>query len=391
MWYEALGHGRGSHGCGATDYCIVGRGGRAPGIGRDFAITHRAGEPSGAGPHYFGVSRRAFGLAVARAMRVSQQTVTRCLERAAELGVLVALDDRARPGLDARITAEARTWLVGLACAKPTELGYPHELWTTRLLAAHARNHGPRAGHSSLANLAQGTVCKILAAHEVKPHKVRYYLERRDPEFEPKMAEVLCVYREVAMRRAEPGGAPQPTLAVISYDEKPGIQAIGAVAPDRRPVPGVHPTISRDHEYKRHRTVTLMAGIDLANGQVHALVEDRHRSREFIEFLNMLDAAYPAVTAIKNDPRQSLGARLAGDQGLAGGATRGALSVRVHAQARLLAQSRRGLLRQSRPLRALPHPVCSKHELKQRILEFIDDLNRDPVVHRWHYQIDTAA
>ena len=42
----------------------------------------------------------------------------------------------------------------------------------------------------------RGTVCKILAAHEVKPHKVRYYLERRDPEFEPKMAEVLCVYRD---------------------------------------------------------------------------------------------------------------------------------------------------------------------------------------------------
>src|SRR5215469_14023583 len=99
-----------------------------------------------------------------------------------------------------------------------------------------------------------------LAAHEVKPHKVRYYLERRDPEFEPKMAEVLCVYREVAMRRAEPGGgAQQPTVAVISYDEKPGIQAIGAVAPDRRPVPGVHPTISRDHEYERHGISRLRA------------------------------------------------------------------------------------------------------------------------------------
>src|SRR5262245_41714640 len=82
------------------------------------------------------------------------------------------------------ITVEARTWLVGLACAKPTQFGYPHELWTTRLLAAHARDHGPCAGHPSLANLAQGTVCKILAAHEVKPHRVRYYVERRDPEFE---------------------------------------------------------------------------------------------------------------------------------------------------------------------------------------------------------------
>src|SRR2546421_8565088 len=108
---------------------------------------------------------------VARAIGVSQQTVTRCLERAAELGVLAALDDRARTGREATITAEARTWLVGLACAKPTQFGYPHELWTTPLLATHARDHGPRAGHPSLANLAQGTVCKILAAHEIKPHK----------------------------------------------------------------------------------------------------------------------------------------------------------------------------------------------------------------------------
>jgi hypothetical protein len=55
----------------------------------------------------------------------------------------------------------------------------------------------------------------------------------------------------------------------------------------------------RDHEYKRHGTVTLMAGIDLLTGTVHALVEDRHRSREFIEFLKILDTAYPAATAIK--------------------------------------------------------------------------------------------
>src|SRR5262249_17292353 len=87
------------------------------------------------------------------------------------LGVLAALDDRARTGREATITAEARTWLVGLACAKPMQFGYPHELWTTRLLAAHGRDHGPSAGHPCLAQLAQGTGCKILAAHEVKPHK----------------------------------------------------------------------------------------------------------------------------------------------------------------------------------------------------------------------------
>src|SRR5712672_1061993 len=244
---------------------------------------------------------------VARQIGVSQQTVTRCLERAAELGVMAALDDRPRAGRDAVITREARAWLVSLACAKPIASGYPHELWTTRLLAAHARNHGPQAGHPSLAKLAQGTVCKILAAHEIKPHKIRYYVEQRDPDFEPKMAEILCVYREVEMRRAaaadRDGGG---QIAILSYDEKPGIQAIGNTTPDLPPVPGTHPTTQRDHEYKRHGTVTLMAGIDLLTGTVHALVKslprkagDRHRSREFIEFLKILDTAYPAATAIK--------------------------------------------------------------------------------------------
>src|SRR5580692_8307537 len=109
--------------------------------------------------------------AVARTIGVTQQTVTRCLERAAELGVIEALDDRPRAGRDRVITAEAKTWLVALACRKAKELGYPHELWTTRLLAAYARQHGPSAGHPSLGKLAQGTVCKILAEHEVKPHK----------------------------------------------------------------------------------------------------------------------------------------------------------------------------------------------------------------------------
>ena len=116
--------------------------------------------------------------AVARTIRVTQQTVTRCLKRAAELGVIAALDDRPRAGRDPVITTEAKTWLVALACRKAKELGYPHELWTTRLLAAHARQHGPAVGHPSLGKLAQGTVCKILAEQEVKPHKLRYYLAR---------------------------------------------------------------------------------------------------------------------------------------------------------------------------------------------------------------------
>jgi transposase len=113
--------------------------------------------------------------AVGRALGVHHQTVQRCVERAVAYGALAALDDRPRPGKEPTITAEAKAWLVSLACRKAKELGYPHEVWTTRLLARHAREHGPAAGHECLANLVQGTVCKILA----QPEALNRSMERR--------------------------------------------------------------------------------------------------------------------------------------------------------------------------------------------------------------------
>src|SRR5215471_18196316 len=253
--------------------------------------------------------------AVGQAMGVHHQTVQRCVERALAYGPLAALDDRPRSGKEPTITAEAKAWLVSLACRKAKELGYPHELWTTRLLARHAREHGPAEGHPCLAKLVQGTVCKILNEQEIKPHKVRYYLERRDPEFKQKMAEVLCVYREVKLIKETAAAAkqePSDAVAILSYDEKPGI--------------------------------------DLLTGQVHALVRDRHRSREFIRFLQLLDAAYPAHTAIKlildnhsaHISKETKAWR--------------PLRIHFHAQAWFLAQPRRGLFLQARPLRAAPFP-----------------------------------
>src|SRR5579864_4649778 len=177
--------------------------------------------------------------AIGQRFGVHHQTVQRCVERAAAYGVLAALDDRPRPGKEPTITPEAKAWLVSLACDKAKEHGYPHELWTTRLLARHAREHGPAAGHRCLATLVQGTVCKILGQEEIKPHKVRYYLERRDAEFEQKMAEVLCVYREVQVlkKAAAKSEESKKPVAIVSYDEKPGIQAIATTAPDLPPVP----------------------------------------------------------------------------------------------------------------------------------------------------------
>ena len=332
--------------------------------------------------------------AVAQGMGVHHQTVQRCVERALAYGPIAALDDRPRPGKEPTITAEAKAWVVNLACRKAKELGYPHELWTTRLLARHAREQGPAEGHSCLAKLAQGTLCTILNGQEIKPHKVRYYLERRDPQFKQKMAEVLCVYRQVKVIKETAAAAkqkPSDEVAIVSYDEKPGIQALATTAPDLPPEPGSHATFARDHEYKRYGTVSLLAGIDLLTGQVHALVKDRHRSREFIEFLKLIDAAYPTHTAIKlildnhsahisKETRAWLADQPAGRFEFVFTPTHGSWLNLIEGFFSKLARS---VLRHIR--------VESKQELKDRIMAAMDEFNRHPVVHTWSYKLDQAA
>jgi transposase len=329
--------------------------------------------------------------AVGRLLGAHHQTVQRCIERAAVLGPLVALNDSTRPGKAATITAEAKAWLVSLACQKAKDFGYPHELWTTRLLACHAREHGPSAGHECLAKLVQGTVCKILDAHAVKPHKIRYYLERRDPEFEEKMAHVLCIYREVEILKEANAKEPSGAVAIISYDEKPGMQAIGATAPDLPPKPGVHAAFARDHEYKRHGTLSLLGGIDLVTGKVHALVKDRHRSCEFIEFLTLLDSAYPSSTAIKlildnhsahtsKETKAWLASQPEGRFEFTFTPKHGSWLNLIEGFFSKLARS---VLRHIR--------VASKQELAERILAAIEDINQQTVVHTWSYKLKNAA
>ncbi|UPK37973.1 IS630 family transposase [Bradyrhizobium sp. 186] len=331
--------------------------------------------------------------AVGQRLRVHHQTVQRCVERAVAYGALAALDDRPRPGREPVITPEAKAWLVSLACDKAKEHGYPHELWTTRLLARHARKHGPAAGHECLARLVQGTVCKLLGQEAIKPHKVRYYLENRDAAFEQKMAEVLCVYREVDVLKKAPARSKKrgKPVAIVSCDEKPGIQAIATTAPDLPPEPGIHATFARDHEYKRHGTLSLLAGIDLLTGKVHALVRDRHRSREFIEFLKLLDAAYPASTAIKlildnhsahisRETRAWLDTRPAGRFGFTFTPKHGSWLNLIEG---FFSKFARSVLRHIR--------VTSKHALKGRIMAGIDDVNRHPVIHTWSYKLADAA
>lgn len=138
---------------------------------------------------------------VAQRLGTNRPKIERCVNKALQIGPLAALEDLPGRGKPASISAEARAWVVSLACQKPKELGYAQELWTTRLLASHIRQHCTAQGHPSLLRLARGTVSKILRQNQVRPHKISYYLERRDPDFEAKMAQVLYVYREVQALR----------------------------------------------------------------------------------------------------------------------------------------------------------------------------------------------
>lgn len=331
----------------------------------------------------------ADGETVAEIMRrldTNRPKVVRCVDKALRLGALAALDDLPGRGPKRKITEEARAWLVALACRKAKDLGYAQELWTVALLAEHARTHCAEAGHPSLSTVAPGTVSKILSAQPLRPHKVKYFLERRDPEFDAKMAQVLHVYKEVRMLR-EDGKTDGPLRAYVSYDEKPGIQAVGGTAPDRPPKPGAHAEVGRDHEYVRHGTVTLLAGLDLLTGHVHGAVADRHRSREFVDFLRQLDRAYPkrALIRVILDNHSAHVSKETRDY-LATVPNRFEfVFTPKHGSWLNLVESFFGKLARTL-LRGIR--VDSKDDLKERILGHLDWLNADPVVFKWGYGIE---
>ena len=256
---------------------------------------------------------------------------------------------------------------MNLACRKPKELGYAAELWSRSALAGHVRRECEGAGFPALARAGKATVQRILAAQELQPHKVKYYLERRDPDFDRKMREVLLVYKEVELQNgALAGGGDTLRLVTAVVDEKPG----------------KHPTFARDHEYIRLGTLSILAAMDLHDGHVIARVEQRHRSVELIGLLTDLDAHYPAACTI----------RLVLDNHSAhiSRETRAYLATRpnrfkyvltpTHGSWLNLAETLFGKMARTF-LRGIR--VSSLNELREHILKGVAEINQMPVVHRW--------
>jgi transposase len=326
---------------------------------------------------------------IARRLGVSRGTVVLCLHKCLQLGMEVALGDLPRAGKPRQLPDDAKAWVLNWACQKPKEVGYSYELWTYQLLTAHIRRQCVAAGHPALRKLSRSKLHKILSEGELRPHKIRYYVERRDPAFAAKMAHVLHLYKEVELINEAllRGAGPELGMVTISYDEKPGIQALAVTTPDRPPVVGQHSSHRRDYEYERLGTVSLLAGLDLHSGRVIETVSDTHTSADFIAFPKKLDEVYPA--------HQKIRILLDNHSAHISKETRGYLQTMpqrfvfvftpkhgswLNLIENLFSKMTRTMLRGIR--------VASKLELIGRIHQYFEETNADPVIFRWKYRMD---
>jgi transposase len=332
-----------------------------------------------------GLSERA----IAAKHRVNRNTVIRSVSKCLRFGLEAALNDLQRPGKPRRLTDDSIAWVRNLACQKPQQLGYAEELWTYRLLTQHIQSHAPAAGYPALQTLSRSKLHHLLTQAEIRPHKIRYYVEKRDPDFDRKMAEVLHVYKEVEIINdgLVSGTVKEASIVTVSYDEKTGIQALANTSPDLPPIPGQQPTLRRDYEYKRLGTLSLLAGIDLHSGTITESISETHKSQDFVAFLKKLDQTYPESQVIRlildnhsahisKETQHYLATRPQRFQFVftpKHGSWLNLVEV-------FFSKLTRTLLRGIR--------VASKEELVNRLRQHIETLNQDPVVFRWRYKMD---
>ncbi len=328
---------------------------------------------------------------IADKVALNRNSVMLCLKKYKEGGIENAIYDAPGRGRNPEITDDEKSWIIDTACRKPTEFGYAAETWTYAKLTSHINVSAETAGHARLSTITKTSIKKILDAAEIKPFRIRYYCENRDPDFEGKMHNILVVYKQLSLRFDENGKLiplddGEPETHTVSYDEKPGIQAIATTTPDLPPTRENGVTM-RDYEYVRHGTVSLLAAIDLLTGEAIPLVRDTHKSSDFIEFLKLLDSKYPKGDKI----------RLVLDNHTAHTSkeTRKFLSM-VPGRFEFIFTPKHGSWLNMiegffgkmthQMLRGIR--VESKEELCERIYRYFDEVNKVPVIHHWHYRMD---
>ena len=329
--------------------------------------------------------------AIADKVDMNRKSIMLCINKYLEGGVENALFDAPGRGRNAEITDDEKAWIISIACQKPVDLGYSAEVWTRAILTKHINKFAEEAGHIRLSTVSQSKVRTILEEADIKPNKITYYCENRDPDFDQKMHNVLLVYKQLSLQFDETGqllplDEDGQVVHVLSYDEKPGIQAIANTSEDLLPDES-HRNISRDYEYKRLGTVALLAGIDLQTGEAIPLVRDRHSSKEYVEFLSLLDAKYPKGDKIRlvldnlkvhtsEETRKYL-AKVPGRFEFVFTPKHGSwLNLVEGFFSKLTRQFLKGIR------------VKTKEELVERIYKYFEEVNDEPVVYHWKYKLD---
>jgi transposase len=324
---------------------------------------------------------------IAKRLSTNRQKVIRCINKALAYGIEEAIDDLPRSGKPPEITGEARAWIISIACMKPKDVGYPHELWTHKLLAEHIQKNCVAMGFPEASKISSGTISKILGASNIKPHKIASYIHQVDPDFDTKSVIVLHTYKKVELLKKLKSEGGDFDLVIVSYDEKPGIQAIGNKYPDLMPVEGKHPTVSRDYEYIRYGTLSLLAGIDLFTGVIHYKIRDRHRSIEFIEFLTELDSYYPKkikIVVILDNLKMHTSKETQKYLETVPQRFQFVFTPKHASWLNIIesffSKMTRSMLRGIR--------VSDKNELIERICQYLDEINEMPVIFKWKYKMD---
>src|SRR5436305_2307137 len=151
------------------------------------------------------------------------------------------------------------------ATLKTKPLGETH--WSVRILARHL-------------GLSRTMVHRVWQRFDIQPHRVEKFKISKDPQFEEKVRDIVGLYLN-----------PPDRALVLCVDEKSQIQALDRTAPLLPLRPGLPER--QTHDYKRHGTTTLFAAFNILNGKVIGTCQERHRSREFIRFLNHLERQLP--------------------------------------------------------------------------------------------------
>lgn len=328
---------------------------------------------------------------IADKVDLNRNSVLLCLKKYKAGGVENAIYDAPGRGRNTEITDEEKSWIINIACQKPSDFGYAAETWTYSKLTEHINTTAEKAGYTRLSTITKPWVKSILDAAEIKPFRIKYYCEKRDPDFDEKMHHVLVVYKQVEMLFDENGNlyipAGEQDVHTVSYDEKPGIQAIAKTAPDLPPKKG-NGTIMRDGEYKRLGTISLLAGIDLLTGEAIPLVRDTHNSNDFIDFLKILNDRYPEGDTIQlildnhtvhtsKKVQQFLETMQPGRFKFIFTPKHGSwLNMIEGFFGKMTKQMLRGIR------------VATKQELVDRIYKYFDEVNATPVVYHWKYKME---